>query len=277
MRYVHLLYICLAATLLVVVGYAVIGDPALRKSVVSAAVLNAKGFAVIGSLMGMLRFDRGDYLRKAWAASLVYCLTLVEADIWVLLIGPRIGPDATGIGRGIIIVACNVFTVLSVWWFARAAAVSGLFMVSSRAERLLSMVPAAAVAFLIAGKPAWDDTMSLLAGDMGAIARVVSSVGDIASFILIAPLVTTVLKLRGSPLRWPFVYIAASIFCYLAFDLGDLVLRNTAAPPNLLTNIQDACRILACLFIFAAGVAQSVKMDLPKANVRPTRAAGAAA
>lgn len=268
MRYVHLLYICLAITALVVVGYAVIDDPGLRKSVVSAAVLNAKALSVIGSLLGMLRFSRGDYMHKAWAASLVYCVSLVEADVWVLLIGPRVGPDATGIGRGIIIVVCNVFSVLSVWLFARAASVSGLFAVSSRVDRVLTMVPAAALALLIAGKPAWDDTVSLLQGDMGAIARVVSSLGDIASFILVAPLVMTVLKLRGSPLRWPFVYIAASIFCYLVFDLGDLVLRNTSAPPNLLTNIQDACRILACLFIFAAGVAQSMKPEIPKADRR---------
>lgn len=273
MRYVHLLYICLAVTALVVLGFAVIDDPGLRKSVVSATVLNAKGLAIIGSLLGMMRFDRGDYMRRAWAASLVYCVTLVEADIWVLLIGPRVGHDATGIGRGIIIVVCNVFTVLSVWLFARAAHVSGLFAVSSRVERVLTMVPAAAVALLIAGKPAWDDTVSLLEGDMGAIARVVSSLGDIASFIMIAPLVVTVLKLRGSPLRWPFVYIAASIFCYLAFDLGDLVLRHTSAPPNLLSNIQDACRILACLFILAAGVAQSVKLELPKMDARRARAA----
>ncbi len=277
MRYFYLLIFSLAAAVLVVVGYSLIADSDLRRSVVSVAVLNAKGFAAIGSFMGMIRFGRGDYMRKAWAASFIYSLALIEADVWVLLIGPHVGADGTGIGRGVLIIVCNVFTVVSVWMFARAAHVSGLFAASTRIQRVLTMVPAAAVALLIAGEPAYKDTLSLLGGDMGAIARVVSSLGDIASFILVAPLVTTVLKLKDSPLRWPFVYIAASIFCYLAFDLGDLVLRNTTAPLNWLTNIQDACRILACLFIFSAGVAQTMVLDLSHAEMRRARLARAAA
>ncbi len=278
MRYIHLLVFSLLAAVLVVVGYSLVGDPDTRHAFVSVAVINAKGFAAIGSFIGMMRFERGDYMRRAWAATCVYSLAFVEADLWVLLIGPHVGPDATGLGRGILIIICNVLTVWSILQFARAATVSGLFAATSPTRRLLTMLPAAVVALLIAGGPAWLDTLKLLQGDMGAIARVISSLGDIASFTLIAPLVMTVVMLRDSPLRWPFAFLAASELSWLAFDLGDLILRNTTSVPLVvLTNIQDALRILACLFIFSAGVAQSMALSVSRFQARRPRAARAAA
>ncbi len=277
MRFVHLLIFSFAVALLVLVGYSLVGDADLRLAVVSAAVLNAKGFAAVGALMAMIRFSRGDYLRTAWAFAFIYSLALIEADVWMLVIGPRVGPDATALGRSFFVVICNVFTVLSIWQFARAAHVSGLFAATSRAQRLVTMVPAAAVALLIAGRPAWTNTMDLVGGDLAALKGLISSLGDIASFILVAPLVTTVMKLKDSPLRWPFVYIAASILSYLASDLTDLILRTmTATPPNVLTNIQDVCRVLGNLFVFSAGISQTMVLDFAR-EARRAPAARAAA
>ena len=278
MRYIHLLIFSLGVALLVLAGYSLVGDPDLRLSMVNAAVLNAKGFAAAGALLAMIRFSRGDYMRKAWAFAFIYSLALIEADVWMLVIGPHVGPDATALGRGVFIVICNVFTVLSIWQFARAAHVSGLFAATTRAQRLLTMVPAAAVALLIAGEPAWKNTVDLVGGDLAGLKGLISSLGDIASFILVAPLVTTVLKLKDSPLRWPFIYIAASILSYLASDLTDLILRTMAtAPLNVLTNIQDVCRVLGNLFVFSAGISQTMVLDFARDAARRAHAARAAA
>jgi hypothetical protein len=141
--------------------------------------------------------------------------------------------------------------------FARAHRVAGLELPWSRRARVLFMVTVALLAIAAAGPPLALQLGPALRGDLAAASGAISSLGDLVTLALIAPLFMTAVALRGGLLVWPWAFYTAATIAWLLYDAQDTVIWLV---PSLgeepLSMVTVPLRILACTLTFAAGLAQ---------------------
>ncbi|EYF00153.1 hypothetical protein [Chondromyces apiculatus] len=248
-------------------GAAVVDDPAGRDALTTGASYGVKLFGAAGALAAALAFERGDYLRRAWGLQALYMLLLARDAV---LRGIPAGSPVLGVQvelvDGVVVIVANVAGVAAAWMMARAWAEAGFEMPAPRWQKLLVGGVALGVAVGCMGAPLVHDIQALAGGDLSRIKSVVSTVADMASTSLIAPVLLTVLAMRGGILVWPWGMFAASMVCWLVFDAGSLVIDVAAlrASGSWTLVAWEGSRVLACGFAGAAGLAQRVAIRSPQ-------------
>jgi hypothetical protein len=239
-------------------------------------VLNAKGLSVVGALIAVAQYSKGDYLRTAWALLALGGAALINADLIELLVVPAMPGTVATVALDLFVLASNVATPLAMLYFARALAASGLDLVGDRRTRVVVTVVVGLATAALAGRATVGDLRLVLGGNFSRIDYLFSELGDVAAMVLLAPLLYNVFSLRGGALSWPFLMLASSNVGWLLFDGIDATLSMTGAPQSAFgQSAQMATRIWALLFLFGAGLVQSwlTARDVSPAQVEDLAAA----
>lgn len=228
---------------------------AARYPLLLVEVESSKALALLGFASAAFVFERGDYLRRAWLLLGACTLMLFARDVFALAAHP--GPGDTGalVVQGVFAVVGNGCSVLGTWMLARTWEVAGLEGGQSRHGRPLLLL-AIAVAVAVSGWPLVLDVHALAGGDVAAVVPLSSDVADALVIVLLAPLATTALALRGGVLLWPWAFLTANGLLWLVFDAtyaGLPLVHVDAAPAHALL---ESLRTLATLYGFSAGFAQ---------------------
>jgi hypothetical protein len=225
-------------------------SPALGQTVVFRAEKLLTGLLVAaGCWRVAIGFARGDYLRRAWLLlGLVYALI---AAVQILPL-PRLS-IWTVIALSLVI---NVVGVAALALFARAHQIAGL-QIGSRRRNFAVFAVVLAIALVIDGWPILDTMRRLEHGDLRAAMYIISSAGDLAALLLIAPIFLTALALRGGLLIWPWAMLAASTLSWLVVDSEALVAKLLPGlAQESLANWTNGWQMLACFLALAGAEAQ---------------------
>jgi hypothetical protein len=241
------------------VRFAVVGAPALQsKEGHSAEVALAEAAATFGCFFAATSFGRRDHLARAWAVQgLMYSLLL--ARCLGLAFGVLTGGEGAAVADGILVSIANIGGIFSTWMLARTGAIAGIDIAISPLYRRVAWVFTLLVAVTATGPGLVSAIQKLANGNLAMIVSVASRLGDIFSFVLIAPLMLTALALRQGLLVWPWALLTASGMCWLAADFANaafLHLGNGSVGP-----LYDIFRFPACLFVLTAGIAQRWVVD----------------
>ena len=206
-----------------------------------------------GCLAAALAFERGDYLRRAWLTYGSCSLLLLAKDAF----GTGESP-ATGLLRGLLVVAANVLLAYGAWMLARAWSVAGLEEdePGTRRRRRTIFALFALLSLAITGLPLLHDVRSLLAGHFEALVSIASDFGDAIVLALVAPVATTALAMRGGLLRWPWGFLTMAGVTWLAYDVSSGIVDAWHVGPGLALVASEALRAVANGFAFSAGMAQ---------------------
>jgi hypothetical protein len=218
-------------------------------------VSNVIAFAIAaaGCLGATFAFEKGDYLRRGWLFQALEHIVLIVASFlrW------SEPPQYIIAARVTCTLVANVFGVAGMVIFARAHVAAGLELPWSKNARRLFHAGMVAAALLAAGPSLIVNLPAARVGDLATWSRMISSVGDVIVFSLIAPLWMTALALRGGLLVWPWGLFTASTFSWLLYDAQDSVHSLVPAiSSQSLTIGTIGLRILACTLAFSAGWVQ---------------------
>lgn len=232
-----------------------LSPPEARESVLQVEIDVSKALALAGIVAAALAFDRGDYLRRGWAAW-AGCYVLLLARDAVLLGATHLSPLACDVVRGVLVALGNVCVVAGTWMLGRAWSVAGLEHPGSRGARRAAVALGIAATVVFAGPTFYVDVRDLVLGSAARYDMIASDLGDLLSLPLIAPVGLTALAVREGSLRWTWALLTASLLAWLMYDavytVPDLFL---GAPPSL-RQIAAQFDVLAGLFACAAGLAQ---------------------
>lgn len=264
MSHLRLVAASLALTVAVLVAASLAPSPELREAVLLRAVQVSKVLAAGGAIAAALAFERGDYLRRAWALqALAMILLLRDVPLGALPEGARVfGAEVLVVSR-VFITAANVAGVYATWLLARAWQVAGIELPGSPLRKALLVGAVLLLAIAITGVPLARNVAGWSAGADVPLGILVSLAGDTLSICLIAPLLLTVLAMRGGMLVWPWGILSASMVCWLLFDAGELAMQLGALSPaaGAISVATEGSRVLACCLLGAAGLAQRRALD----------------
>lgn len=218
-------------------------------------IFNVAAFlvAAYGCLRTAASFQTGDYLRVAWQMQGTASLLLAASSV-VRHLDP---PDLILLVRAALTFMSNVTSTIAAVIFARTASVAGLQLPWSRTARWVLASAMALVAVGLVGPTLVIVGPLAINGDLGSWISMISSVGDLAFLMLIAPIFMTALALRGGLLIWPWTFLTVSVSCWLLYDAQEIVayLLPDLGPAEM-TLWTTPLRILACGYLYAAAVAQ---------------------
>jgi hypothetical protein len=222
-----------------------------------AEVETAKALTLIGSWAAALAFERGAYQRKAWFL-IGACMALLLTRDFVTLTPLFRGLDARALAlaAGVLVAAANVSQVIGTWMLARTWKVAQLALPGSRGAQWLTVAAVGLLAAAFAGPGVLRSGGPLLRGDLSVAAGVFSSLGDMISLWLIAPLLLTALALRGGLFGWPFSLLTASYVAWLGYDALGVLGPDLGLGAHATRTGAELMRALGCLLGFSAGMAQ---------------------
>jgi len=202
-----------------------------------------------------LQFEAGHFLRRAWLL-LGACYALICVGDLTLTTGPFSQYPWTALANGILTIVANLSAITGAWILARAWRVAGLTLPGSRRTQVAVYVTAFALAVLAAGTPLPSYVREMSRGEITEnLMWTASSIGDIVSFSLIAPMLLTALALRGGALSWPWAFLTASLVSWLGVDAvvyfgPEIHLSDASAKLAL-----EIFRGMACTSAMSAGFA----------------------
>ncbi len=225
-----------------------------------------KLFWVVGAFLAAGKYQKGDYLRRAWGYLFVFMMMLILRDMLYVLgqVGMPIFEDAEmNIVSGIMVVSANFLGVMGMFMLARTWKVADLNIPVSKKAQILTTVCATALALAIVGPAIVKGMQGLLQGNLNTLVGLASSLGDIAILILIAPLLLTALALRGGFLFWPWVFMTISTFGWLFYDATNFIFSSyyTSQLTRSGVLITEFFRATACLYGFSAAISQCIIVD----------------
>ncbi|WP_394828667.1 hypothetical protein [Pendulispora albinea] len=247
------------ALLVVATGIAVPSPTVLMVFRVEVSFVEAVAF--IGSALAARAFDRGDYLRTAWALQAACFFFLFFSDLTRF---PAVGQiDPTGTLRTVLSMIANGSAIVGAWRFGRAWGEADL--PDAARTRRRAYIAAAVVALALAGGPLVKDVGCVLAsGDREALTNICSELGDIGSLCLLAPVLPTAIALRGGKLAWPWSLLAASLIAWLSFDGAVAIADGANGDDVTKRTLVEVFRTLGSLFTWSAGIAQRHVMRMGK-------------
>ena len=217
----------------------------------------AEAAATAGCFVAATSFEWRDHLARAWALQgLMYLLLLVRC--LGLAFGFLTGSPSASLADGVLTSVANVGGIFSTFMLARTGHLAGIDIVISPHLRRLAWLVAAVIAVTAAGPGIVRAVGRLANGNPAALVSFASRMGDIFSFVLIAPLLLTTLALRQGLLVWPWALLTASGLCWLAADFSNTALSHL---PGHVGPLYDVFRFPACLFVLTAGIAQRWVID----------------
>ena len=220
----------------------------------------AVGAAALGSLVAVLAFDPGDYMRRAWAL-MGWCYGLLALNTLLFRSAGHVHPRpltlVEAVASGTLIVLANVSSVLGNVRIARAWRVSGLDLRVPEGVRWGSILASLAVAIALVGGTTWEDLQALLDQQWGSGTSVVSDLGDIVSLALVAPILLTAFALRGGSLGWPWSLLALSSVGWLLYSAAAVLGPALGLDASAQRPFEASMRVLACAAQLAAGLLQA--------------------
>ena len=245
----------------IVVGavFVVAASVAPSRALFRADVELVKVLALVGCIAAALAFQRGDYLRRAWAFNGACLALLLVRDLTVL--SPATPPGL----QSALVIAANLSSIVGTWLMARAWHVAGLDLMESESKRRTFVLAGVVIALAVGGSVLAIDVRAFVRGEAGVgPVSLASDLGDIVSLCLIAPMAMTALAMRGGVLRWPWGLFTLGLVCWLLYDATALL---RAYHPSHTTHVaNELFRTLACMCLFAAGLAQRRAVLAPDAD-----------
>lgn len=222
---------------------------------------------LIGCLLAMSAFRFDDYMFKAWAFIGGCAFFLLARDYAIFYFG--VG-DVTNVT---LVILANLSNVIGYFILAKAWRVAGLEFPGSETKKLMIMSLTIGAALAVAGTAAIYSFRDLMGGDVLAIRGVASSLADLVTFCMIAPLLMTALALRGGILVWPWALITVSRIGWLCLDMSQFAGKGIGLSDNMIGIGGDIFRSLGAFFTCSAGIAQwwVVKVRTQNLNI-PSKA-----
>ncbi len=178
-----------------------------------------------GTIWAMISFARGDDLRRVWAffsaAAALLLLGTALRSYWVYVAPERPFTESPLLPyRMVVVVAANALATIALVTLLLAYRRSGLIPPLTLRAGLLWL--AAAAAALAIGVPQLaTDTATLGKGVVeaeAAVTSIASTLGDMASIFLIAPILWVAYVLRGGRLAWVWWAMALGGAAWLLYD-----------------------------------------------------------
>lgn len=217
----------------------------------------AKTLALIGCAAAALRFAPGDYLRTAWLLQAqCYFLILVNDVFFRAGMGVVSQSSWAPSASAATVLVANAGQLVGTVMIARVWRVAGFELAGSRSVRALVLAGAVLVALGAGGGLLVSSVRDAMHSTPGALGDLFSTVADMISFSLIAPFLLTAIALRGGTLAWTWTLFTASLFGWLLFDATLSYGAQLFAAAATTKMVTEACRLLACTFGLAAGLAQ---------------------
>jgi hypothetical protein len=217
----------------------------------------AEAAATVGCFVAATSLEWRDHLARAWALQgLMYMLLLTRC--LGLAFGVLTGSPSALLADGVLTTVANIGGIFSTWMLARTGKLAGIDIVISPYLRRGAWLVAAVIAGTAAGPGIVRAVGRLANGNPAALVSFASRMGDICSFVLIAPLLLTTLALRQGLLVWPWALLTASGLCWLSADFSNTALSHL---PGHVGPLYDVFRVPACLFVLCAGIAQRWVID----------------
>ncbi|NBD07587.1 MULTISPECIES: hypothetical protein [Corallococcus] len=207
--------------------------------------------AVLGTAAAALSFARGDYLRRVWGLLTVGAgLSLVSTALrsyWMHAVPdvPFTNSPLLPVRMGVVVLA-NVSTTFALVLLARTYRQSGLQPPPSPRATLLWAV--SAVAALAVGGPALVAAVGHLGQDFAttctAVIALASTLADMMTILLVAPILRVAYMLRGGRLAWVWWAMGMSGAVWLFYDarewLAPLLPGNPAEAVELLRTLRTS-------------------------------------
>lgn len=207
--------------------------------------------AVLGTAAAALSFARGDYLRRVWGLLTVGAgLSLVSTALrsyWMHAVPdvPFTDSPLLPVRMGVVVLA-NVSTTFALVLLARTYRQSGLQPPPSPRATLLWAV--SAVAALAVGGPALVAAVGHLGQDFAttctAVIALASTLADMMTILLVAPILRVAYMLRGGRLAWVWWAMGMSGAVWLFYDarewLAPLLPGNPAEAVELLRTLRTS-------------------------------------
>jgi hypothetical protein len=236
----------------------------------------AKLAAFVGCAAAAFRFQRGDYLRTGWLLQAqCYLLILLNDVLFRGGMGVFGNEPWAPMAGGVTVLVANAGQLVGTVWIARVWRVAGFDLAGSPVVRRAVVVGAVAIALVSGGWLVVTSARAVAHGQTASLVDLFSSIADIGSFALIAPLVLTAIALRGGSLGWTWGLFTASLFGWLLFDATLSFASVVASNADAVKRVEESVRLLACTFGMAAGLAQRVAVRGATAAPLVTQAAQA--
>ncbi|RKH37725.1 hypothetical protein [Corallococcus llansteffanensis] len=232
--------------------------------------------AVAGTLAATLSFAPGDYLRRVWGLlTLGAFLSLVSTALrsyWMHAV-----PDVPFASspllpvRMVVVVLANVSTTFALVLLARTYRQSGLEPPPSSRATVLWAV--AAVSALAVGGPALVTAMGHLgqgfAATCTAVIALASTLADMTTILLVAPILRVAYMLRGGRLAWVWWAMGVSGAVWLLYDAREWLAMVLPGNP---TEVVELLRTLRTSGLAMLGLAGWLQRSALATSQRESRA-----
>ena len=202
-----------------------LGSPGQLPLIHQLAGLAACVVAIAGTVLAARAFSAGDYLRRVWSLFAVGAVLLFLASLmrtgWMLAVpGVPFEQSAMAGPRTLLVVVLNLLNVSALVLLALTYRRSGLKPPRSWVGYgLWALCTVAALA--VTAPQLLRDLQHLSAGGgntMQTLAHVVSTLGDLATIVLVAPILRVAYMMRGGKLAWVWWAMAASGAMWIVYD-----------------------------------------------------------
>jgi len=197
---------------------------------------------VLGTVAAVTAFSRGDHLRRAWVLLMTAALLLLVGNAlrsyWVHVAPGRDFAESPLLyPRTLVIFAANASATWALVVFASTYRKSGLTPVSTIAGNGVWLC-LTVLALYLGGRQFGVDAvkMTSLPGIFSSLTNMASTLGDMATIILIVPILRVAYALRGGRLAWVWWAVGLSGAAWLAYDVRDWV--SLALPGNAADHLE---------------------------------------
>lgn len=216
----------------------------------------ALGVAALAAAFAAARFRwAAEYVGRGWTLLFIlYGLLTVS----YILTRARV---STQTATDVMTIVANVAAVGGFWLFARALRIAGLQFYGPAAVKIAVFIGAVVIASVLVMPTVITVWQSDAAG-LSRAADLASAFADMATFILIAPLLLTLWSFRGGQLSWVYGCLALSTIGWMINTAADDLLPAVAVRDAQMTGL-----FLACMAVAAAAYSQLAASRMGEANV----------
>lgn len=194
-----------------------------------------------------------------WSEHIGRAWTLFSVEFLLLLINyilRRTLPEASS-ALGVTLIGANLAQIAAYWLMARSLHAAGIGYMMSRSRKILLTVVALAVAVVLCHASLRDQWEAIQAGTASA-GSVISSLSDVITFTLVAPLAMSTLALRGGQVSWIFGFLTVSVLGWMVNEGGGSLVQYLGGSEHVLRTVRTTGVAIAALFNAAASTTQVV-------------------
>ncbi|MGZ5445734.1 MAG: hypothetical protein ACXW5U_32445 [Thermoanaerobaculia bacterium] len=191
----------------------------------------------------------GEYVGRAWTLFFIEYAVLTASEVL-----RRALPDAS-LARSIAVVVANLAGIGAYVLMARSLSAAGLEFYGSRTKKVLAITLALAVAVALCYGPIVA-AFEALGSDGSNVGSLVSPVADVITFVLVAPLLLTVIALRGGQVFWMFALLTAGTVGWMVNQGAATLLSMIGSSENAIRTGRMTGFAMACFLIAAAALTQ---------------------